>query len=97
MARLKGSTRSLKRKNWILNCGCLRIAKAGIWDLRKAEKINSSSLSTPNGIIIGENFYRILKSFTNIIKSYNFINNGEYKITETIGYSTFNVKKLINH
>ncbi len=59
-------------------------------------KINSSSLSTPNDIIIGDNFCRILKSFSNIMNSYNFINNGEYKITQTIGYSTFNIKKLEN-
>ena len=40
-------------------------------------KINSSSLSVPNEIIIGDNFYRILKSFPTIINNYNFINNGE--------------------
>ena len=46
-------------------------------------KINSSSLSIPNEIIIGDNLYRILKSFPTIINKYNFINNGEYKITES--------------
>ena len=34
-------------------------------------KINSSSLSIPNEIIIGDNFYRILKSFPNILNNYN--------------------------
>ena len=57
-------------------------------------KINSSSLSIANQIIIGDNFYRILKSFSNINNNYNFINNGECKITETIGYSTYSVKKV---
>ena len=57
-------------------------------------KINSSSLSIPNQIIIGDNFYRILKSFSNIANNYNFINNGGCKITETIGYSTYSIKKV---
>ncbi len=56
-------------------------------------KINSSSLSVPNEIIIGDNFYRILKSFPTIINNYNFINNGEYKITESNKYSTYNIKR----
>src|SRR6187431_2733898 len=37
-------------------------------------KINSSFLSTPNDIIIVDNLYRILKSFSNILGIYNFIN-----------------------
>jgi CheY-like chemotaxis protein/class 3 adenylate cyclase len=57
-------------------------------------KINSSSLSTHNEIIIGDNFYRILNSFSNITTNYNFINNGECKITETFGYSTYGIKKV---
>ena len=58
-------------------------------------KINSSpSLSIPNQIVIGDNLYRILKSFSNIANNYDFINNGECKITETIGYSTFSIKKV---
>jgi class 3 adenylate cyclase/CheY-like chemotaxis protein len=57
-------------------------------------KINSSSLSIPNQIIIGDNFYRILTSFSNIGDNYNFINNGEYKINEKFGYSTYSVKKV---
>ena len=56
-------------------------------------KINSS-LSITNQIIIGDNFYRILKSFSNIANTYNFINNGECKITETFGYSTYSIKKV---
>jgi CheY-like chemotaxis protein/class 3 adenylate cyclase len=55
-------------------------------------KINSS-LSIPNDITIGDNFYRILKSFSAIMNSYNFINNGEYKITESNRYSTYIVKR----
>ena len=55
-------------------------------------KINSS-LSITNQIIIGDNFYRILKSFSNISNNYNFINNGECKINETFGYSTYSIKK----
>ena len=57
-------------------------------------KINSSSLSAQNEIIIGDNFYRILNSFSNIATNYNFINNGECKITETFGYSTYGIKKV---
>ncbi len=57
-------------------------------------KINSSpSLALQNEIIIGNNLYRILKSFSNIINKYNFINNGEFKVTENIGYPTYNIKR----
>ena len=60
-------------------------------------KINSSpSLSLPNEIIIGNNFYRILKSFSNIVTNYNFLNNGEFKVTENIGYPTYNLKRRDN-
>jgi CheY-like chemotaxis protein len=55
-------------------------------------KINSFSVA--NQIVIGDNFYRILKSFSNIATNYNFINNGECKITETFGYSTYSIKKV---
>ncbi|MCJ7637820.1 MAG: response regulator [Nitrososphaeraceae archaeon] len=62
--------------------------------LNLCSKINSSSsLSIPNEIIIGENFYRILKSFSAIVKDFNFSNNGDYKLTETTGYPTYNVKR----
>jgi CheY-like chemotaxis protein/class 3 adenylate cyclase len=56
-------------------------------------KINSSSLSVPNEIIIGENFYRFIKSFSNIVNNYHFINNGEFKLTENITYLTYNIKR----
>jgi CheY-like chemotaxis protein/class 3 adenylate cyclase len=57
-------------------------------------KINSSSLlSIPNEIIIGDNFYRFLKSFPTIMNNYNFINNGEYRITENNRYFTYNIKR----
>ena len=56
-------------------------------------KINSSSLSIPNEIIIGNNFYKILKSFSNIINKYNFINNGEFKVTEINRYPVYNIKR----
>jgi CheY-like chemotaxis protein len=62
--------------------------------LNLCSKINSSSsLSIPNEIIIGDNFYRILKSFSSIVRDFNFCNNGEYKITETTGYPTYNIKR----
>jgi len=61
--------------------------------VNRCSKINSS-LSIANQIIIGDNFYRILKSFPNIANNYNFINNGECMITETIGYTTYSIKKV---
>jgi class 3 adenylate cyclase len=62
--------------------------------LNLCSKVNSSSsLSIPNAIIIGDNFYRILKSFSSIVEDFNFSNNGEYKLTETTGYPTYNVKR----
>ena len=56
-------------------------------------KINSSSLVPKNKIIIGNNFYRILKAFLNIINKYNFINNGELKVTENVGYPTYTIER----
>ena len=57
-------------------------------------KINSSSsLSIPNEIIIGDNFYRILKSFSSVVKDFTFSNNGIYKITESTEYPTYNIKR----
>ncbi len=56
-------------------------------------KINSSSLAQKNKIIIGNNFYRILKAFSNIINNYNFINNGEFKVTENMGYPTYTIER----
>ena len=59
-------------------------------------KINSSSssLSAPNEIIMGDNIYKILKSFPTIaiVNNYDFIKNGELKIIETNRYSTYNIR-----
>jgi class 3 adenylate cyclase len=55
-------------------------------------KINSS-LFIPNEIIIGDNLYRILKLFPLISNDFNFIENGEYKITDSIGYFTYLLKR----
>src|SRR5919106_4585485 len=55
-------------------------------------KINSS-LSVPNEMVIGDNFYRVLKSFHLISNDFNFINNGEYKITSYTGYPTYLIKR----
>ena len=55
-------------------------------------KINTSS-SIPNEIIIGDNFYRILKSFPTILNSYDFINHINYQITENNGYSLYKIKR----
>ncbi len=60
-------------------------------------KINSSSSSIPNQLIIGDNFYRILKSFSSIVNEFNFSYNGEFKITETNRYSTYNVRRTNNY
>jgi CheY-like chemotaxis protein len=62
-------------------------------------KINSL-LSIPNNLIIGDNLYRILKSFPTdaaVVNNYYFINNKEYKITETNRYSTYNVRRTNNY
>jgi CheY-like chemotaxis protein len=62
-------------------------------------KINSS-LSVPNEIIIGENIYRILKSFYPIMEEFNFSYNGEYEIPHITKYSTYNIKrkkKILTH
>ena len=56
-------------------------------------KINTSSSSIPNEIIIGDNFYRILKSFPTMLNSYNFINHINYQITESNRYSLYNIKR----
>jgi CheY-like chemotaxis protein len=59
-------------------------------------KINSSSSSIPNQLIIGDNFYRILKSFSSIINEFNFSYNYEYKITDATKYSTYNIRRTNN-
>jgi len=61
--------------------------------LNLCSKINSSSLSIPNEIIIGDNFYRILKSFSSVVKDFTFSINGIYKITESTEYPTYNIKR----
>jgi CheY-like chemotaxis protein len=63
--------------------------------LNLCSKINTS-LSIHNTLIIGDNFYRILKSFSSIMDNYNFINNGEYNITEYNKYSTYSIKRKNN-
>jgi class 3 adenylate cyclase len=64
--------------------------------LNLCSKINSSSLSIQNEIIIGDKLYKVLKS-SNIVNNYYFINNGEYKITETDRYPTYNIRRTNNH
>jgi CheY-like chemotaxis protein len=61
-------------------------------------KISSSSLSIPNEVIIGDNLYRFIKSFPTVyVNNYYFINNGEYKITETNIYPTYNIRRTNNN
>ena len=64
-------------------------------------KINSSSLSIPNEIIIGDNLYRFLKCFPNgtadAVNNYYFINNGKYEITETNSYPTYIIRRTNIH
>ena len=64
--------------------------------LNLCSKINYSSFSISNEIIIGDNLYKVLKS-SNIVNHYYFINNGEYKITETNRYPTYNIRSTNNH
>jgi class 3 adenylate cyclase len=64
--------------------------------LNLCSKINSSSLSIQNEIIIGDKLYKVLKS-SNIVNNYYFINNGEYKITETNRYTTYNIRRTNNY
>jgi class 3 adenylate cyclase len=64
--------------------------------LNLCSKKNSSSLSTPNEIIIGDKLYKVLKS-SNIVNNYYIINNGEYNITETNRYPTYNIRRTNNY
>ncbi len=64
--------------------------------LNLCSKINSSSFSIQNEIIIGDRLYKVLKS-SNIVNNYYFINNGEYKITETNRYPTYNIRRTNSH
>ncbi len=54
-------------------------------------KINNSSI--PNEILIGDNFYRILKSFSTMLNNYNFINHINYQITESNMYPLYKIKR----
>jgi class 3 adenylate cyclase len=63
--------------------------------LNLCSKIDSS-FSIQNEIIIGDNLYKVLKS-SYIVNYYYFINNGEYKITETNRYPTYNIRRTNNH
>ena len=63
--------------------------------LNLCSKINSS-LSISNEIIIGDRLYKVLKS-SNIVNNYYIINNGEYNITETNRYPTYNIRRRNNH
>jgi CheY-like chemotaxis protein/class 3 adenylate cyclase len=56
-------------------------------------KINSSSLSSQNEIIIGDNLYRVLKSVPLISNNYHFIENGEYNLTSSVGYHVYLIKR----
>jgi len=60
-------------------------------------KINSSFLSVPNEIIIGDNLYRVLKSFPLISNDFNFIENGECNITKFMEYPTYKLKRKKNY
>jgi len=55
-------------------------------------KINTSS-SIPNEIIIGDNFYRFLKSFSSIVNNYDFINHINYQITKDNTYPLYMIKR----
>ena len=63
--------------------------------LNLCSKINSS-FSIQNEIIIGDKLYKVLK-FSNIVNHYYFINNGEYNITETNRYPTYNIRRTNNN
>ena len=96
---LKDDLPSVERYKISLDYGVVDLALAGdnyqLDIFGSAVNICSkiSSLAPKNEIIIGNNFYRILKSFSNIMDNYNFINNGEFKVTENIGYPTYNIKR----
>ena len=98
---LKDDLPSVERYKISLDYGVVDLALAGdnyqldIFGstVNICSKINSSSLAPKNKIIIGNNFYRILKAFSNIINKYNFINNGEFKVTENIGYPTYTIER----
>ena len=63
--------------------------------LNLCSKINTT-ISVPNRIVIGNNFYNILKSFNSVIITYDFKINGEYKITEDTKYPTYTIIRKNN-
>jgi len=66
--------------------------------LNLCSKINLSS-SITNEIIIGDKLNKVLQSFHTaiIINNYNFINNGEYNITEINRYHSYNIRMKNNN
>ena len=50
-------------------------------------------MSIPNEIIIGDNLYRVLQFYPDIVNNYKFIKNGDYKLTETSKYSSYTLKR----
>jgi CheY-like chemotaxis protein/class 3 adenylate cyclase len=56
-------------------------------------KINSSSLSAQNKIIIGDNLYKVLQIYPDIVNNHKFIKNDDYKITEISKYSSYTLKR----
>ncbi|HEX5187191.1 MAG TPA: adenylate/guanylate cyclase domain-containing protein [Nitrososphaeraceae archaeon] len=63
-------------------------------------KINSSSFYAQNKLIIGDNLYRLLKTFssdTAIVNNYYFTNSEGYKRTDTNIYLTYNVIRRANY
>ena len=47
----------------------------------------------PNETIIGDNFYRFLKSFSGMLNNYDFINHINYQITENNRYPLYKIKR----
>ncbi len=89
-----------------LDYGILDLALVGEYNqtdlfrstLNLCSKINSSSFIT-NEIIIGDKLYKVLQSFhtVTILNNYNFINNGEYNITEIDRYHSYNIRMKNNN
>jgi len=63
--------------------------------LNLCSKINTT-ISVQNHIVIGDNFYKVLKSFNSIILAYDIKLNGEYKITEDTKYPIYSIKRKNN-
>ena len=63
--------------------------------LNLCSKINTA-LSVPNHIVIGDNFYNVLKSFNSILITYDIKLDGEYKITEDAKYPIYSIKRKNN-